>query len=281
MAVRNRDLATLDRELHARAEAGFDVRRLDDAELAARWGLVGRGAIESAAGASVDPYRLCHRALDTIARRGGQVYDRTDVVGYELSPRRVRITTDRGTSVTAKHAVVATGYEVTRLLPHLPVRLHSSFALVTEPIPEIDRRYPDGLLFWDLDDPYLYGRITDDQRLLVGGKDETYRNPLRRRRAMPAKTRALAAAVPKRLPTLGPAEVAFSWSGTFAETPDGLAYIGTHADTPRCHYALGFGGNGITYSALAAEYIADGIDGCYPDNSRLFDLARPEIEPST
>ncbi len=153
---------------------------------------------------------------------------------------------------------------------------------MSEPLPDTDRRYPDGLLFWDFDDPYLYGRFTDDQRLLIGGKDEAYRDPLRRRRALPAKARSLAAAVPKRFPTIGPVEVAFSWCGTFAETPDGLAYIGAHVSAPRCHFALGFGGNGITYSALAAEYVASGIvDGAYPDASRLFDLARPEVEPSS
>ena len=132
---------------------------------------------------------------------------------------------------------------------------------MTQPIDLLDQQYPNGLLFWDFDDPYLYGRTTDDQRLLIGGKDENYRDPLRRRRAIPAKTRALATAIPRRFPDLGPVEVAFSWSGTFAETPDGLAYIGSHSRFPRCQFALGFGGNGITYSALAAEYISDAIDG--------------------
>lgn len=85
-----RDLATLHRELEARAEAGFDVRWLDDRELAERWGLVGLGAIESAAGGSVDPYRLCHHALTTVVQRGGEVYDRTEVVDYRPSPRASR-----------------------------------------------------------------------------------------------------------------------------------------------------------------------------------------------
>ena len=76
-------------------------------------------------------------------------------------------------------------YEVERLLPDQPFTLNSSFALVTEPIPTLDSTYPDGLLFWDHDDPYLYGRTTDDGRLLIGGKDESYRDPLRRRRALP------------------------------------------------------------------------------------------------
>ena len=124
-------------------------------------------------------------------------------------------------------------------------------------------------------------RFTDDERLLIGGKDEPYRDPLRRRRALPTKTRALAGAVPKRFPELGPIEVAFSWRGTFAETPDGLAYLGGHASMPRCHVALGFGGNGITYSALAAQYLAAGVErGEYPDEARLFVPGRARVAPS-
>ncbi len=108
MAIRRRDLAKLQDELEARVEAGFAVRWLDERELTERWGLVGLGAIESAAGGSVDPYRLCHRALAAVVQRGGEVYDRTEVIDYKLSPRRVQLTTDRGATVTAKHAVIAT-----------------------------------------------------------------------------------------------------------------------------------------------------------------------------
>ena len=281
MAVKRRDVATLRRELDARASAGFDVRWLDADDLRSRWGLVGLAAIESTAGASVDPYQLSYQAIATVEHRGGRVFDRTEVTAYDQSPRRVRLSTNRGYTVTAPHAVIATGYEVERLLPDQPFILNSSFALVSEPIGGLDTTYPDGLLFWDHDDPYLYGRTTDDGRLLVGGKDESYRDPLRRRRALPSKTRSLAAAVPRRFPGVGEIEVAFSWCGTFAETPDGLAYIGSHSRFPRCHFALGFGGNGITYSALAAQYIAQRLsEGSYPAEARLFDLERPVIRPS-
>lgn len=280
MAIRRRDVALLRRECDARAAAGFDVEFLGRDELATRWGLDAYAAIESAAGASVDPYQLCYRALERAAQWGASVHDRTEVTGYEFTARRVRLRTDRGHTVTARHAVIATGYEVESLLPDLPIALHSSFAFVTEPIDDLHRTYPEGLLFWDFDDPYLYGRTTDDSRLLVGGKDETYRDPLRRRRAMPSKIRSLAHAVPRRLPRIGDVEVAYSWSGTFAETPDGLAYIGGHSRYPRCQFALGFGGNGITYSALAAQYIADSLTGHEPDEgARLFALERPTTRP--
>ena len=42
----------------------------------------------------------------------------------------------------------------------------------------------------------------------------------------------------------------------FAETPDGLAYLGGHLRYRRCRFALGYGGNGITYSALGAQCVA-------------------------
>ena len=280
MAVKRSDIATLRDEFEARVAVRFDVRWLDEAALRERWGLTGRAAIESALGASVDPYALSFYALETVRQRGGQVFERTEVRAFDFSPRRARMTATGGT-ITAKNVVISTGYEVTELLPNLPFSLHSSFALVTEPIESLQRRFPDGLLFWDLDEPYLYGRTTDDMRLLIGGKDENYRDPLRRSRALASKARSLAVAIPKRLPDLGAVETAFSWTGTFAETPDGLAYIGSHSLFPRCHFALGFGGNGITYSALAAQYISDTIDGSgASEAARLFALERPIIRPS-
>jgi glycine/D-amino acid oxidase-like deaminating enzyme len=229
----------------------------------------------------VDPYALGLHALAVVQRRGARVFDRTEIIDFQFSPRRARLTTNRGTTITARHVVLATGYEVAALLPDLPIVLNSSFALVSQPIDRLETRYPDGLLWWDHDDPYLYGRTTDDGRMLIGGKDESYRDPVRRRRAMPTKTRALAASMAKRLPELTDVDVAFSWAGTFAETPDGLAYIGSHSKFPLCQFALGFGGNGITYSALAAEYIADNIEGKGASGAaKLFDLERQLVRPS-
>ncbi len=49
----------------------------------------------------------------------------------------------------------------------------------------------------------------------------------------------------------------YAWAGTFAETKDGLAYIGSPSDRPRAYFALGYGGNGITFSAIAASLISD------------------------
>ena len=57
-------------------------------------------------------------------------------------------------------------------------------------------------------------------------------------------------------------EAAYTWAGTFGETTDGLPYIGTESRrTDRVFYTLGYGGNGIPFSAIAAELAAAHVLG--------------------
>ncbi|MCK6478409.1 MAG: hypothetical protein L6Q35_16440, partial [Phycisphaerales bacterium] len=53
-----------------------------------------------------------------------------------------------------------------------------------------------------------------------------------------------------------------------------LGYIGAVPGRPRELYALGFGGNGITCSALAADLLADRIAGRENKDSALFCFER-------
>ena len=71
-----------------------------------------------------------------------------------------------------------------------------------------------------------------------------------------------------------PLEVAYAWAGTFGETKDGLAYAGVHPRFPHAYFALGYGGNGITFSVIAAEIIRNYfLDQANP-NAKLFRFGR-------
>ena len=53
-----------------------------------------------------------------------------------------------------------------------------------------------------------------------------------------------------------PMQPAFAWAGTFAETDDGLPWIGESPEHERrLLFAMAYGGNGITYSMLGAGLI--------------------------
>ena len=116
-------------------------------------------------------------------------------------------------------------------------------------------------------------RTTADNRVIVGGEDEDFRNPVRRDAALPKKTKRIVERFHDLFPDLD-LRVAFSWAGTFGETDDGLAYIGQTPEWPHAYFALGYGGNGITYSALAAEIIRDKMLGKRNPYADLFRFDR-------
>ena len=48
--------------------------------------------------------------------------------------------------------------------------------------------------------------------------------------------------------------------GPFALTPGSLPYIGPHRRYPRDWFALGYGGNGMTFGRLAARLLLQRIE---------------------
>jgi glycine/D-amino acid oxidase-like deaminating enzyme len=106
----------------------------------------------------------------------------------------------------------------------------------------------------------LYMRSTKDNRIIVGGRDEDFYSPAKRDRLIKKKTALLKNDFIKLFPGFE-FNPEFSWTGTFGSTKDSLPYIGTYSKTPHTYYALGFGGNGITFSFIAAQIITDMIKG--------------------
>ena len=109
--------------------------------------------------------------------------------------------------------------------------------------------------------------------MLVGGEDELFRDSERRDGLIPKKEEKLVNAASKILPRLE-FLCDFSWAGTFGTTADSLPYIGTHDKFPECYFALGFGGNGITFSIMAMGIISDAIKGKYNPFLEYFRFGR-------
>jgi glycine/D-amino acid oxidase-like deaminating enzyme len=63
-------------------------------------------------------------------------------------------------------------------------------------------------------------------------------------------------------------EIATSWAGTFGQTRHGLPFIGEHPDVPRTWFALGYGGNGIPFSLLAAQLFRERLLRGHPVRAR-------------
>jgi glycine/D-amino acid oxidase-like deaminating enzyme len=278
LAENESGLPKLRDEFLAREEAGFEVGWLDEGELGRIGGISRPAGIRSACGAQVDAFLLAHEALAAACEMGTRAYDRTSVENCDFFDSGAKISTDRGFTVTCRQVIFATGYEVKDFLRRDVVNLNSSFAMVTEPLPGPWPAWEGDALIWEMANPYLYVRSTEDRRIIVGGEDERFRNPVARDALVGAKSGILLRKLRELLPHIEP-EIAFAWAGTFGETEDGLAYIGRVPEQPCAHYALGFGGNGITYSILAAEIIRDSLLGKRHEYADLFRFERQQKQP--
>ena len=232
-------------------------------------GLVSHGGIWGHGQGEIDPYRFTHRLLAMAIAAGARVYDRTEVTRVRTSARGVRLATDRGHTIDAARRLVATGYLADQEIAPRRGQLHSTWAVVTEPLIDLSW-WAGGAIVWEACRPYAYLRTSDDGRVLVGGADEGWSSAHRRPRVLSTK----AVRLHERLTRLFPAartEVAYAWAGTFATTPDGLPYVGTHPKYPRTWFALGYGGNGITFSVVAANLALDWWRGAPPSPLFAFD----------
>ena len=111
IASKRSHVAKLRREYKCRRQYGFDVEYLDHNDVMDRFGFSAPAAILSRGDAQIDIFRFTHTLLGYSQRNGVRAYDRTDVTAIERRNGRVRLKTDRGSTVDAHRIVFATGYE--------------------------------------------------------------------------------------------------------------------------------------------------------------------------
>jgi glycine/D-amino acid oxidase-like deaminating enzyme len=271
LASRAEDVELLQAEFFARRQAGIEVELLSENEIGSLFSFTRPAALLSPRAAEVDAYRLTHRLLDRAQRGGARIFDRTPVIRHESHEQGVTLITPRG-RVQARTVVFATGYEAGEFLPEKVANLNSTFAFVSEPLESFEGWHEQCLL-WETARPYLYLRTTSDGRAMVGGEDDPFKNATRRDALVGSKAERLAERFRELFPRID-LEIAYSWAGTFADTKDGLAYIGHVRQMPNCFFTLGFGANGVNYGVIAAEIIRDALLGRPNAESRLFRFDR-------
>jgi glycine/D-amino acid oxidase-like deaminating enzyme len=143
------------------------------------------------------------------------------------------------------------------IVPATAHRVVSTWVVATKPIQ--DARWADALI-WEASDPYLYARMTADNRLIAGGEDEAISDPGLRDAKIPAKAQILLDKISALRPGLT-LSADYAWSGFFGTTEDGLPLIGGVPGLEKVYAAFGYGGNGITFSAIAAYLIGQVLAG--------------------
>ncbi len=272
LAVDDQSARDMRDELEARKLAGLVVEYHTEQELKDDFGLQGPAALSTSQAASCDPIRLSRALLERATQQGTRVFDGTRVTKFDFRFGKVCLTTEAGITITAKHGIVACGYESIGLLHQPIVTLSNTYALISEPLSDFGPWNREWML-WEACDPYLYMRVTADNRLLVGGEDDAAVDAVTRDNRIPAKMEILHRKLHRLLPDLQ-WQPSTGWAGIFGQTKDGLPYIGRAPELPGFIFALGFGGNGMTFSEIACQQIVRMIRGEDTPDAHLFRFGR-------
>lgn len=260
----------LKQEAQMRAAAGLSARYLTAGALRSGFGIERDGAILSDGNLALDPVKLTTGLLSHARGRGARLFAPEEAVGLHHRREGVDVITRSGHRIEARHVVLATGYELMDAAANDRHEIISTFAIATRRQPK-DRLWPGEALIWEASDPYLYLRTTHDGRVICGGEDEEFADEATRDALIPQKVERIADKLGKLLPSIDPTPD-FAWAGSFGTTRTGLPLIGTVPGRPRVFALMGYGGNGITFSRIAAEFIRTALVGREDADADLFSL---------
>jgi glycine/D-amino acid oxidase-like deaminating enzyme len=261
------DAGALKREAARRQRIGLASEYLDRRALRHHFGIHRSAALLNHGNAEANPVELAAGYLRAAIKAGARFHAPHDIVDIDCEPHAVRLLTEDGIHIQARHVIFCTGYELVKIVPANRNAIQSTWAIATRAQPAAI--WPQKALIWEASEPYLYMRATADGRVICGGEDEEFSDTAKRDALTARKTRRLESKLQRVFPQLD-ARAQASWTGSFGASPNGMPSIGAVPGYSRCYAVMGYGGNGITFSMLASQVITAAILGKPLPEARLF-----------
>ncbi|WP_079211012.1 NAD(P)/FAD-dependent oxidoreductase [Brucella pituitosa] len=258
----------LSAEVEARQAIGLGAQFVSAQSLKQRFAIDRTAAIESDMSASANPAQLTAGLLRHCVKGGVEIIRDIEITDFLSLNDRVALATAQGAVMSAGAVVFCTGYQFLKALAHKNHQIISTWAIAgtkQQSTPDWLRDY----LVWEASDPYLYFRTASDGRLIAGGEDETSEDAFEDPRKAAGKSQTIAGKI-SALIGCDIGKPAYQWSAAFGSTPTGTPMIGAIDGHPNVYAAMGYGGNGITFSKIAAEILAKAIGGGEDRDAALF-----------
>ena len=201
--------------------------------------------------AQIHPTKYLYALAEAFEQAGGTILQHCRVTDVKESDKNILdVITSLG-NFKASNVVYATHIPPGVNILHFRCAPWRSYAMAVT----LKGDYPEELSY-DLHDPYHYYRtqeIEGQKYFIAGGED----NRTGEVKDTESNFQSLELYVRKHFDV---DQVAFRWSSQYFESADGLPYIGNLPGNPKNVFvATGYGGNGITYSQIAAKILTDMI----------------------
>ena len=250
------DARGLRKEVRLRQKIGLASEYLDRRTLRHHFGIEREAALLNHGNAEANPVQLAAGYLRRALQGGARLHAPHEVVDLHCGRGGIELVTGDGIGIRATHVVLSTGYELAKIVPAGHNRMISTWAIATRRQPEAI--WPQRALIWEASEPYLYLRSTADGRVVCGGEDAEFSDPVKRDELTEIKARRIAGKLSRLMPSLD-SRPDYTWAGTFGASSTGMPTIGEIPGYRNCYAVMGYGGNGITFSMLASRLITAAI----------------------
>jgi glycine/D-amino acid oxidase-like deaminating enzyme len=239
-----------EQELLAR-EFGHAVRVLPRAEQRAELGTgFYHGLLLDEQSACLHPALYVRGLAGAAARAGASLVERTPALEIRRAAGAFRVTTVART-IQARDVLVATNGYTDAAAPLLRRRVVpiGSYIIATAPLPAelAAPLLPRGRVAFDSKEFLYYFRLTDDRRLLFGGRAQFLPSTPSSNRS---SAEILRRAMLRVFPELRGVAIEYAWSGNVCFTLDRLPRAGR---LDGIHYALGYGGHGVAMATFLGD----------------------------
>lgn len=265
IAHRPKKMAFLANEARVmRDQFGYDTRLLTTDEVRSQYcnDQDAAGAMHEAEGICVHPLKLAYSYLNRARAGGARVHPSSPVIGWETKNGVHHLKTPGGT-VRARAVGIATGaYTAPGLHPSLKNRYFPvlSNSIVTRPLTDAELKATNFLTHEAITDTRtlrFYYRLLPDRRVQIGSRSAITGADASRETHYALLVEGLA----RKFPPLRGIGIDYSWWGWVDVAHDMMPRIVQPDAKQSVFYALGYGGNGVSFSAHAGRRMAQRIAG--------------------
>jgi glycine/D-amino acid oxidase-like deaminating enzyme len=243
---------------------GYDTQMLSAEEVKSRYvdDADSYGALHEPDGIGVHPLKLAYGYLKMARALGVKVHTSSPVTGFETRGGVHHLQTPGGT-VRARAVGFATGgYTSNQLHPSLRAKIMPilSNSIVTRPLTpaEIEAtRFRTHEVITDTRTLRFYYRLLPDHRVQIGSRSAITGADA----SNPKHLELLVGGLHRKFPALKGIHIDYSWWGWVDVSHDMMPRITQPDPAQSVFYALGYGGNGVSFSAHAGKRMALRIAG--------------------
>lgn len=221
-----------------------------------------RGAMLEPDGVGIHPLKFTYGLARKARALGVKLHTGSPVQGMQTQGERVHLRTPGGT-VRARRVVVATGgYTGQAITPLLRNRLMPilSNSVVTRPLTEAELKatnFRSKTFLTDTRTLRFYYRLLPGNRLQLGSRSSITGAEAE----APQHLKLLTDAIARKFPPLAGIAIDHSWWGWVDVSHDMMPRITRPDARQPIWYALGYGGNGVSFSTWAGKRVAQRVAG--------------------